>query len=83
MDILEETLEKISSEKTKQNLIKVEKFLEIKYNSSELVLGNLSVSKTNQIEWKLKLKKKREREREKGHFYYLIFDSVHVREFKL
>lgn len=82
MDILEETLEKISSEKTKQNLIKVEKFLEIKYNSSELVLGNLSLSKTNQIEWKLKLKK-REREREKGHFYYLIFDSVHVREFKL
>ena len=64
MDILEETLEKISSEKTKQNLIKVEKFLEIKYNSSELVLGNLSLSKTNQIEWKLKLKK-REREREK------------------
>lgn len=63
MDILEETLEKISSEKTKQNLIKVEKFLEIKYNSSELVLGNLSVSKTNQIEWKLKLKKKREREK--------------------
>ena len=82
MDILEETLEKISSEKTKQNLIKIEKFLEIKYNSSELVLGNLSLSKTNQIEWKLKLKK-REREREKGHFYYLIFDSVHVREFKL
>ena len=81
MDILEETLEKISSEKTKQNLIKVEKFLEMKYNSSELVLGNLSLSKTNQIEWKLKLKKKRERE--KGHFYYLIFDSVHVREFKL
>ena len=65
MDILEETLEKISSEKTKQNLIKVEKFLEIKYNSSELVLGNLSVSKTNQIEWKLKLKKKRERERKR------------------
>ena len=63
MDILEETLEKISSEKTKQNLIKVEKFLEIKYNSSELVLGNLSLSKTNQIEWKLKLKKKREREK--------------------
>ena len=65
MDILEETLEKISSEKTKQNLIKVEKFLEIKYNSSELVLGNLSLSKTNQIEWKLKLKKKRERERKR------------------
>lgn len=63
MDILEETLEKISSEKTKQNLIKVEKFLEIKYNSIELVLGNLSLSKTNQIEWKLKLKKKREREK--------------------
>ena len=63
MDILEETLEKISSEKTKRNLIKVEKFLEIKYNSSELVLGNLSLSKTNQIEWKLKLKKKREREK--------------------
>ena len=63
MDILEETLEKISSEKTKQNLIKVEKFLEMKYNSSELVLGNLSLSKTNQIEWKLKLKKKREREK--------------------
>ena len=63
MDILEETREKISSEKTKQNLIKVEKFLEIKYNSSELVLGNLSLSKTNQIEWKLKLKKKREREK--------------------
>ena len=78
MDILEETLEKISSEKTKRNLIKVEKFLEIKYNSSELVLGNLSLSKTNQIEWKLKLKKK-EREREKGRFYYLIFDSVHVK----
>ena len=65
MDILEETLEKISSEKTKQNLIKVEKFLEMKYNSSELVLGNLSLSKTNQIEWKLKLKKKRERERKR------------------
>ena len=60
---MEETLEKISSEKTKQNLIKVEKFLEMKYNSSELVLGNLSLSKTNQIEWKLKLKKKREREK--------------------
>ena len=65
MDILEETLEKISSEKTKRNLIKVEKFLEIKYNSSELVLGNLSLSKTNQIEWKLKLKKKKERERKR------------------
>ena len=50
MDILEEILDKISSEKTEQkNLIKVGKCLEIKYNSSEMVLRNLSLSKTNQI----------------------------------
>lgn len=66
MDILEEILDKISSEKTEQkNLIKVGKCLEIKYNSSELVLRNRSLSKTNQIEWQLKLKEKREN----SHFY--------------
>lgn len=66
MDILEEILDKISSEKTEQkNLMKVGNCFEIKYNSSELVLGNLSSSKTNQIEWQLKLKE----ERENSHFY--------------